>query len=68
MQVHNLWELQTLILLLVISPILHNQLVDSINSGTMCNARSSAESTVSRPAVPSPADDLLSVLLQSLEW
>jgi len=40
-----------------LSPILHNQLVDSISSGTTCKAHSSAESAVSRPAVSPPADD-----------
>ena len=40
-----------------LSPIPHNQLVDSISSGTMCNARSSVESALSHPAVSPPADD-----------
>ena len=31
--------------------------MDSISSGTMCNARSSVESAVSHPAVSPPADD-----------
>ncbi len=39
-----------------LSPILHNQLVASISSGTMCNTRS-AEPAVSPPAASPPVDD-----------
>ena len=31
--------------------------MDSISSGTMCNARSSVESVLSHPAVSPPTDD-----------
>jgi len=37
--------------------MMETQLVDSISSGIMCNARSSVETALSLPAVSPPADD-----------
>ena len=61
----NQWELQTLVLLLVISLLFFTTtlwtplVLELMESTNRCNAPSSAESVVSRPAVSPPADDPL---------